>query len=1505
MPGKVSRSALSLFAVLSLAALLGCTKEVEPGGADPERSATTGAELSAPVTITLAAPNPVSPIAPPLEASNSVALGASDNVSGGPVVAMGTTGLSTQPGAVLAAGAWSRGTATLADRTNVQGTLHATTVSLGNSVVIASRDATPRFDPPSTLTWNVQFPSGTGPNVTLNSGQSQTLAPGLYGSVIVNSGATLTLSTGTYYVSSLQAVNSDSKVILQQANGSIIIYTNAAPILNGPLVTSGGLLGDGGASVQPDLLIAYLGTSALNVNSVFSGALIAPFAALTLNASTGTYVGFFEAQTINVQAGAKIRYAVPTAIVTAANPAGPVCEQLLASVVPPNLLAHYCHQCQSPDDTDRDGIPDCADQCPYDPKKTAPGACGCGSSEIDSDGDGVPDCNDLCPHDPNNAAPGQCGCLGDSSLKLAGTACGDTACPQSGATCNGAGVCGNRAACLPCTGGHFVNTYGTSYWVCPTPTTESNAQNACTAKGLTLARIHSLDENRFVAQLLPSPLWLGANDITTSGTWDWSAPGTNNGQQFWSGGPTGTPVNGLFSYWATGAPGSQRCAILQPSSGRWLDENCANSFGYACEFQTPIVRNTPLPPAGQSAQPPDAGACVDQFNLDAGGLPGSLQELSNDLDAALHDVFVGAAANPPARDASCPSDPDLSAQGLGIGPDSGGCWYTGAPLQISTVIPNAGPNGTSLTVQSDCIQDQDCVSQFGSGYFCRDIKNDAGCEPPDAGPGAPDVLTPSVACEGHALCIQMHCPPVSGSCREIQLCNPGTTFDASPDPTTNLDAGAYNPAQMFEGGVLPDAASIGFYSDPVDGAAGPNHPWCWMVPQHPVANAMQPDQNTNGSTGGGTTIGFSFDPNLEFKANANPLALGESGLDVHAGATLKASVSLNNFLGQSYTADVVDIGTGIDAERCSVNNNKTQFTVLGVDILSLTGLGVPKFDSTDLAPNATRECNQAVANFSLWANRAKKAFHDAQELLSQYKNITSSGGQLAGTLCHDIIDPIGETGIANFPGGVHCPTNEPPEITINRFVEYLQAPGIGQISQLRGAASQLVNKSQAIIDSVLAPLQQKERFLNISESESETILNVPFAIGPVPMVLQIDVFAAYGIAGNFQLKFTVPLNKLAGLDDTSNVANPSDPDHRQGTQIPLAHAEVDVLPYASAGLSAFVGAGVDLGAFSATVGIEGSVTLADIAAPVYAGAGIELTEQYDPRPIPAPIANVSVPDLSMINPVGSLFHFQLPKSFQFFVWFDYGAGIELDNVLTGEIDARLRISFLFFSKTWRKQIAHFNGWSKHFNLISGAFGAGSGGSNGQSAQAGPVLTNGKTDQSTTLVSGTPSMGLGEMQLPLTVLQSLPVPDGGSSGTPDAGDAGGDAGDSGQALAGQTVKFDAGAIEGMFYDDLCCIKTNGGSCSLAGTPQCCPGFTCTLQQPGNVDSGVCVPQCVQNGDSCSNGGTCCAGLVCDDGAICLPPPPQCVQTGGVCGGNLACCSGNSCQAGVCTLVIIVQ
>jgi hypothetical protein len=61
-------------------------------------------------------------------------------------------------------------------------------------------------------------------------------------------------------------------------------------------------------------------------------------------------------------------------------------------------------------DSDGDGTADCSDNCPTDPAKSEPGACGCGVEDTDSDGDGTADCNE----NTNSGGGGGSGCFIDS-----------------------------------------------------------------------------------------------------------------------------------------------------------------------------------------------------------------------------------------------------------------------------------------------------------------------------------------------------------------------------------------------------------------------------------------------------------------------------------------------------------------------------------------------------------------------------------------------------------------------------------------------------------------------------------------------------------------------------------------------------------------------------------------------------------------------------------------------------------------------------------------------------------------------------------------------------------------------------------------------------------------------------------------------------------------------------------------------------------------------------------
>ncbi|MGH7272493.1 MAG: hypothetical protein ACREJ3_18855, partial [Polyangiaceae bacterium] len=275
-----------------------CTGATPPGTATCQAGAC--ADL---VAVTLSAPNPLSPIAPVLTGASSVEAATGAKVLSGAVVAMGAEGLEIDPGATLK-DAWSRGPAVLDPGAQVLGTLHASNVVQAPGAVVAAADKTPVFDPPSTLRWTVTYPTGTGADVHVPLGQSQSLAPGLYGAVSVDANATLALSSGTYDLTDLNVAGLGGTVSLDQTGGPVIVYVSHFASISGAFTTTSG--------AEPNLLIGYLGSLPFLVTSAFDGAIVAPSAQLQLLSAQGTSAGFFAAHAIVLGPLAQVRYRAPS-----------------------------------------------------------------------------------------------------------------------------------------------------------------------------------------------------------------------------------------------------------------------------------------------------------------------------------------------------------------------------------------------------------------------------------------------------------------------------------------------------------------------------------------------------------------------------------------------------------------------------------------------------------------------------------------------------------------------------------------------------------------------------------------------------------------------------------------------------------------------------------------------------------------------------------------------------------------------------------------------------------------------------------------------------------------------------------------------------------------------------------------------------------------------------------------------------------------------------------------
>ena len=152
--------------------------------------------------------------------------------------------------------------------------------------------------------------------------------------------------------------------------------------------------------------------------------------------------------------------------------------------------------------------------------------------------------------------------------------------------------------------------------------------------------------------------------------------------------------------------------------------------------------------------------------------------------------------------------------------------------------------------------------------------------------------------------------------------------------------------------------------------------------------------------------------------------------------------------------------------------------------------------------------------------------------------------------------------------------------------------------------------------------------------------------------------------------------------------------------------------------------------FSVRAGIQANLNLATITANLNAGIGLAVKTQPDTRQVPA--------DLSQIS-TGRLL---LPaQQYEFFTDWFYGAHLGLTDVLSGNIDAYVRLKAFFFSKTLHKTLVRFPGISA-FNVDV------------QLIQGGGELPG-----ITLPTVGLPDDSLGQfqMQLPVVELRRLNVP----------------------------------------------------------------------------------------------------------------------------------------------------
>ncbi|WP_437674169.1 hypothetical protein [Sorangium sp. So ce131] len=192
---------------------------------------------------------------------------------------------------------------TVMDRASLASLHHGGPFQLGNQVTVGAIVADADFPRP-------QLPAlpavGTGPGVLLEPNQTQAIAQGSYGNVVVKSRAKLTLAPGVTTMERLEL--SPQAQIIVPDDGSAQLFVRDQLVFQGSVTR---VAGAAGATVPAPLYLGFAGAEA-RLSADFWGVVVAPNGRLLIETasspSSPSARGRFYAQSLDVQAGVRLTH---------------------------------------------------------------------------------------------------------------------------------------------------------------------------------------------------------------------------------------------------------------------------------------------------------------------------------------------------------------------------------------------------------------------------------------------------------------------------------------------------------------------------------------------------------------------------------------------------------------------------------------------------------------------------------------------------------------------------------------------------------------------------------------------------------------------------------------------------------------------------------------------------------------------------------------------------------------------------------------------------------------------------------------------------------------------------------------------------------------------------------------------------------------------------------------------------------------------------------------------
>jgi hypothetical protein len=401
---------------------------------------------------------------------------------------------------------------------------------------------------------------------------------------------------------------------------------------------------------------------------------------------------------------------------------------------------------------------------------------------------------------------------------------------------------------------------------------------------------------------------------------------------------------------------------------------------------------------------------------------------------------------------------------------------------------------------------------------------------------------------------------------------------------------------------------------------------------------------------GNSTWGLFANPRIFHKAEINHKRLDQFKLDVEAQGSLVAGAKV---FGKAITG--LDARGGAKITQCGADASG-KFQLFGETIAGLNGVNTHS-DACETAFEVLAEVSSLLEESSRLARKLAKLYDPS---------LTGAAAQtLKENICGEVVSALG----LNDPTPtVNCTTTS---VSAEQWVNVI-------VERYKNQAADYASKRLAFFQSAIGTETSSAGLPFLDLGEPFTIVGVhsTIPIGPVSLVVDVQVFGHWGLKGT--IDYGLDMGAITGGQVTGD---------------PALSAGATIKPEVELHAALYVGVGIDLGFAGASVGLEGDLTLIEASAPVRISMGIKRATHNETDIDPS--HNYQTSDFAG----NALAGIPVGKAYTWDGFWKFGAAFNLAS-LSGDLNAAARVHFLFFSKTFRKKIAHWTGFEKTFSLAT-------------------------------------------------------------------------------------------------------------------------------------------------------------------------------------------------------------